>query len=101
MTTGNGRIERIELANDEWWELIVRPTWAELKQIAKKIDAASNKDEMERLDVMLVASTNAWSRKRKVTVAALQDIDGLDMLPVLKVVNKKILPLYAALADND
>ena len=100
MTESNGRIERIELPDGEWWELIVRPTWGELKAISKKVAAAQEKDSLDQVDVLLVASTKAWSRKRKISVAALQDVDGLAMVPVLEVVNQKILPLYEAMGAN-
>ena len=84
----------MELADDNWWDILTKPRWKHMKEFRaalKKEDA----DDDSLADIALAHFTVGWSYAESVTVDAIGEREIEDLMKVLPVVVEKLLPLLS------
>ena len=102
VTPMDPRVKRFELPSGGWWELIVRPTWGDMKPITAKLRSAQmdGAEQEDQLDVIIAALTTAWSFDEDVEADTIANRQMADLIPVMKVVVDEIVPLFQTLTGS-
>ncbi len=92
-----GRVLKVDLPSGGWWEVLVNPTWGQVKAFRKFLKEKYNKAEDEDLaTAALVYFSVAWSFPEALDEAGLDRRDARDIAGVMVPLNKALTPLFEA-----
>lgn len=93
----DGLVE-LELPNGGWWKMYTRISYGKQKEYRKLLRTAVKDDvpQEDLNDILLIALTDSWSFDVPVSEESLNALDSADMVPPMRVLVDKILPLFVA-----
>ena len=93
-------VQRIELPDDQWWELDLDPKWGKVKELLAAIANEGEIPNQSEIDFTMIALTTAWSFEAEPSLGALEELRAAYVLPVLQEVMDKILPLFEVMGAS-
>ncbi len=88
-------VRHIALPSGGWWELETRPRWKHVREFVRpRCGTSGQLSQPDLIDRALVSLTTAWSFHEPVSVDSLEHRDTEDVVAVLKVLEREVMPLW-------